>query len=692
MNTKFSVFSLIIFILILGCEKQNTASSQLSYTPHTDQSPTLTQQHYSIVGGQLETGFHSVGALLDYNPSTNRITQSFCTATLIAPQWILSAAHCVTDEQGQRDPDRTLFYIGSDFVQSLNQENYPQDTFTEISSIIVHPNYNADTLTADIALLELDQPLTRTPIEIHRQNLSPLIGEELTYVGFGANRTQPLGGGGVKRRSAHEIAYLTNDVYTTELGSGVCFGDSGGPGLYNDNNTWYVAGVNSAVSDDICDTFSIHMRIDIFAQWIDQNVSGSVVTCQQDNALCACAQACQNNGTCDDQLCGMQNCEESYQCVNNCNDYYCAENCKRLSTFEGLNQLENMYQCFEDECSNSSTNQVFQACVLNECSDETNACLAIFGTNSCADINQCINACTTQNCAQSCYQSGSLEAQSQFDDFYECIDTQCSDVSNAEYQSCIVEQCTTVYEACIAPSNCNLLGGDCPQGQACHPLITGTGDCYDTVGIAQSEVCDLSGSTFQCIDGATCIGLRDEEAFCAQRCINQGCEIGFTCSEIGIDEYQACLPDDEPECSDEECDGLDNDCDMQIDEGCTSMGGAEAGTEIGAGTEAGAGTEIGAGTEAGAGTEIGAGTEAGTNTSTPEGGMMSTMTNNMLDIIEETAGMVSLVEEENTAQNSTTVDQGCAQSTSSLSQTSHGVFMMIFAFLFMVKRRLLNTI
>ncbi len=72
-----------------------------------------------------------------------------CGASLIAPQWILTAAHCVTDEEGAL---RTL--SPSDGVR-LGSYDYYQTTDYGLSELHVHANYNTTTLDNDIALIKL---------------------------------------------------------------------------------------------------------------------------------------------------------------------------------------------------------------------------------------------------------------------------------------------------------------------------------------------------------------------------------------------------------------------------------------------------------------------------------------------------------------------------------------------------------
>lgn len=81
-----------------------------------------------------------------------------CGGAMIAPGWILSAAHCFTIP---RDPDnpRGPWYVDeTQFAVRLDVENIASDDSRPIpiKRIIVHPNYNVATNTHDLALVEYD--------------------------------------------------------------------------------------------------------------------------------------------------------------------------------------------------------------------------------------------------------------------------------------------------------------------------------------------------------------------------------------------------------------------------------------------------------------------------------------------------------------------------------------------------------
>ena len=80
-----------------------------------------------------------------------------CGSSLIAPDTILTAAHCV---EGVKSANKITFEIGG------NPIGDPANEQRTASSITVHPQWDPDTSRYDVAIAKLSQPSTKTPIAV----------------------------------------------------------------------------------------------------------------------------------------------------------------------------------------------------------------------------------------------------------------------------------------------------------------------------------------------------------------------------------------------------------------------------------------------------------------------------------------------------------------------------------------------
>jgi V8-like Glu-specific endopeptidase len=132
---------------------------------------------------QDSQGWEAVGRL-------DVIDKGFCTAALIRDKLLLTAAHCVFDDNNELiEADEFLFQAGL--------KNGRAEATRGISRFVVHPDYDptgdsekVNNVAHDIAVLELDQPIRRSRIQPFPVAARPSAGDEVAIVSYGKDRSE----------------------------------------------------------------------------------------------------------------------------------------------------------------------------------------------------------------------------------------------------------------------------------------------------------------------------------------------------------------------------------------------------------------------------------------------------------------------------------------------------------------------
>jgi len=145
----------------------------------------------------------------------------YCTGVLIAPQLVLTAAHCVYDAQGRpRSPGSMQFRAGLADGQAIAEQT--------VGRVAAHKGFDprkpfgADAIRHDAALLELSAPIPTSVADPFALQKYAGRGQDVSVVSYGQGRDQALSW-------QRECAVLGRDQGLIAFDCNVTYGSSGAP-------------------------------------------------------------------------------------------------------------------------------------------------------------------------------------------------------------------------------------------------------------------------------------------------------------------------------------------------------------------------------------------------------------------------------------------------------------------------------
>ncbi|HEX8689815.1 MAG TPA: serine protease [Solirubrobacterales bacterium] len=269
-------------ILLLGpAQGRGLASSPTDNTRRVEGSARA-----SIVGG--ETASIASYPWLAYIRYRGPVDTFSCGGTVVAPRLILTAAHCVLTGTGK-------VALASNFAVLTGVGNLKEATperVSQVSQVLVFPEYEPSRFLNDAALLVLAAPVAAPPLSLATPADEALLGDgtPVAVAGWGLTDFEPPRLPAVLRQAQSVVqspalcqrkfrrllpVYETGSqlCVKSEAGPGasLCNGDSGGPGIARRaDGTPVQIGVVSLKGSIDCDprTPQVLARVDRVSSWV----------------------------------------------------------------------------------------------------------------------------------------------------------------------------------------------------------------------------------------------------------------------------------------------------------------------------------------------------------------------------------------------------------------------------------------
>ncbi|WP_243790919.1 trypsin-like serine protease [Saccharopolyspora gloriosae] len=233
-------------------------------------SAVLTPAASAIIGG------HDATADYPFMVSVQKDGEHYCGASLIKPDWVVTAGHCTVN----LDPEQLSVRVG-DHDRTKGAE-------AKVTEVIAHPDFSYEPFRDDVAVLKLDHPVDAQPIKI-AEEAGPA-GTDTRILGWGMTcedgsecpeppiRLQELDTDLVPDDRCTENYNAGNELCTdspTENAQ-ACMLDSGGPQIKGRAGQWELIGATSrdGDADPTCATGpGIYTDLTAHRAWIERTTA-----------------------------------------------------------------------------------------------------------------------------------------------------------------------------------------------------------------------------------------------------------------------------------------------------------------------------------------------------------------------------------------------------------------------------------
>lgn len=231
----------------------------------------------TIIGGEDVTSMDDPVALSTVHIKGFLLRSTFsCSGVLIAQDLVITAAHCLGPGWA-----KTEIYLANG-IGPFNGVKYAR-----------HPKYNERSKLQeprfDLAVIKLNKPVPQPfhPVEINNNESLNKANAPTLLAGYGQNvpssNPDGTGGIGVLRKVDQEMIdpeFNPYEFLVNIRNKGSCFGDSGGPAFVIENNTLFLSGITSRLTENnivsapnkkrvySCLTEMIYSNLSHFTDWI----------------------------------------------------------------------------------------------------------------------------------------------------------------------------------------------------------------------------------------------------------------------------------------------------------------------------------------------------------------------------------------------------------------------------------------
>ncbi|XP_055609384.1 protein masquerade [Uranotaenia lowii] len=284
----------IVPIPIIYHDHNDTVPEDLLYHPSISKPNSTTTKYWNshrqarVVGGEDgENGEWCWQVAL-----INSLNQYLCGAALIGTQWVLTAAHCVTNIVRSGD----AIYVRVGDYDLTRKYGSPGAQTLRVATTYIHHNHNSQTLDNDIALLKLHgQAELRDGVCLvclPARGVNHAAGKRCTVTGYGyMGEAGPIP---LRVREAEipivsdtecirKVNAVTEKIFILpassfcaggEEGNDACQGDGGGPLVCQDDGFYELAGLVSwGFGCGRVDVPGVYVKVSSFIGWINQIIS-----------------------------------------------------------------------------------------------------------------------------------------------------------------------------------------------------------------------------------------------------------------------------------------------------------------------------------------------------------------------------------------------------------------------------------